>query len=279
MHVVITGGSGLVGRRVVQELQQASHSVAVFDLAPPDAADVAHVAGDILSLAQLEAAFAAQQAVVHLAALPDPGAFAAERLFEVNVMGTFNVLEAAARAGIKKVVMASTDSTLGFMYGVHGRQPIYLPIDEEHPLQPEDPYGLGKMIGEEICRSYTRRHGMTTVCLRLTLVWEPDRGADLAWIIDKARERAHGLWAYVYSRDAARAFRLALESDMTGHATMFIAAADSLARESLVDLVAEFYPHVETRAKVDEIRALISHAKANRLLGYTPLHSWRQSLY
>lgn len=280
MNVLITGGSGNLGRYTVDEMRK-EHRVIVFDIKEPHQKDVSFLRGDVLSISDLEKALKGVDAVIHLAAIPHPLSDPPEKVFIVNAQGTFNVLEAANRCKVKRVVMASSDSTLGFVFKTNPSLiPEYLPIDECHPLKPEDPYGLSKLIGEEICASYTRRTGIETVCLRICYVWFPHLKDAYRSLVDDPDKWWQSLWVYEDARDAARAFRLAVEVEGLKHERMFICANDNGTREESLTLIERYYPQVK---KIDRERlrgraSLISNEKAKQILGFRPRYSWKDLL-
>eukprot|EP01032_Pedospumella_encystans_P019775 gene19775-22481_t len=128
---------------------EVGYQVGVLDLAAPARSDVLQ-------------AMAGYDAVMHVAGIPHPLNDPAKRVFDVNVNGTFNVLEAAAQHGIGKVVFTSSESTMGFAFATHRLAPLYIPVDEAHAARPQDPYGLSKVVSEQICKTYTQRTGMRT---------------------------------------------------------------------------------------------------------------------
>lgn len=275
MNLLITGGSGNLGRYVVDELR-GKHQVTVYDLKRPCQDYVKFIKGDILDISTLEKALIGIDAVIHLAAIPNPLSDPPEKVFNVNVQGTFNVLEACARGKVKKVVMASSDSTLGFVFKTNpSLTPEYLPVDEYHPLKPEDPYGLSKKVGEDICASYTQRTGIETICLRICYVWFPhlkDAYRPLVYSPDKWWKT---LWVYEDARDAAKAFRLAVEAEGIKHERIFICADDNGTNEESLRLIERYYPQVK-RVNVDKLRgraSLISNEKAKDILGFSPDYS------
>src|SRR5688500_1968583 len=184
MKVVVTGGLGKIGHWVVRELTNdgsQSHEVLVLDRVPgPQAGPfqqglVRYVLGDTADLGQVMGALAGADAVIHLAALPAPGYATNDVTFHINVLGAFNVHEAAWRLGIRRVVSASSTAALGWVYREREFAPDYLPVDEDHPLRPQDVYGLSKKIVEDIARSYADRHSMETVMLRPPGVLSPEQ--------------------------------------------------------------------------------------------------------
>ena len=210
MNVCVTGGGGFVGRFVVAELLQHGHHVRVAEIGPGAREGAEWVQADLRRLEELEAAFAGMDGVCHLAAVPTrrpPEEWSL--LMETNVMGTYNVLEAARRCGVGVVASASSICAYGWPPLHEGSIAwSYLPVDEEHPVFPEDPYDMSKLIGEIIGRSYAARFGMRVICLRLANVLDaegPEGTRALATPIT---------WCKVDVRDVAQAFRRSLESEV-----------------------------------------------------------------
>lgn len=234
---------------------------------------------DITSTADLTDAFKGQDAVVHLAAIPNPLKDPAELIHRVNVLGTVCVFEAAQQNGIKRVILTSTDSATGMCFKRRLLAPHYLPIDEDHPLRPTDPYGLSKQLNEVIGRSYAFDGHMEVVVLRPTFIVFPQhreqlpgRGAD---------PDSHNFWSYVEPEDVGEAFRLALELDRVEYETFFITAADSLSPTSTLELIKRqlgVLPELRDarlfernpNASVYDLR------RAQNVLGFEPRSDWRR---
>lgn len=276
MQVVVTGGWGTAGRYVVEELLRGPHEVTVVSRRPQGAIPgVRWVEGDVLRLGDLLRAFQGADAVVHLAAaLPNRG-LAPEEVFQVNAVGAFHVHEAAYRLGIPKVVSCSSTAVLGWDWGPRDVRPAYLPFDEDHPLWPQDPYGLSKQVLEAVAQAYHRKGRMDTPVLRPPLIVTPER-------LDELR-RTGGLtpngfyhYAYIDARDLARAFRLAVERAGLGHAVLFVAADDSSVAEPLSLLLPRMLPGVEEMARrIPGFQSAIATDRAKRVLGWSPRYSWR----
>ncbi len=183
MNVLVTGGAGYIGKVVVEQLLSEGHRVRVVDSlrasAVPGRGELQAPAGaeslpvDITDFGGVRGAVEGQDAVVHLAAIPYPGGAPSPQLFDINCRGTYNVFEAAAQAGIRRVVCASSINALGFNFGVRPFPIQYLPLDEDHPTFTTDPYSFSKQVVEEIARYYWRRDRVSSVCLRLPMVYSP----------------------------------------------------------------------------------------------------------
>jgi nucleoside-diphosphate-sugar epimerase len=253
------------------------HDVTVLDIKPPAKRQRRFIECSVLNLATLTRAFRGFEVVIHLAAIPHPLTDPGQRVFRVNAVGTYNALEAAARAGVRRFVFCSSDSTLGFVFMRHRHVPDYLPVDENHPLRPQDPYGLSKQVGEDTCRSFTEAHGLQTICLRPAWVWNRREGREVEHRTSQPASLAPMLWAYNDERDVAQAFRLAVERrDLPPHDVFFISADDTSTMPPSRELIRRYLPELARHARRFRGRApLVSNAKAKRVLGYRPRHSWR----
>jgi nucleoside-diphosphate-sugar epimerase len=277
MKIVVTGGSGKVGTYVVQELLNGSdHTVTVVDQVPPTVEGVRWVRASLDDLGQVMAALAGAEAVIHLAAYPIPYIHIPDHvLFINNVTGTYHVHEAARLLGIRRVVIASSGSILGWAYGKHDKLPSYLPIDEDHPCYPEDPYGIAKQCEESIARGYHLRCGMETVALRLSWVLFPEMAEGLRKRGGRSLTRFDTA-GYIDPRDVATAFRKAVETPGVTHAALFIAADDSICPEPLSEALPRLAPSLAEMAKrIPGNASTLSNTRAKELLGWQPQHTWR----
>lgn len=275
MKVVVTGGSGLAGRHVVDDLVQHGHHVISVDRIKPATVMSPYRLADLEDLGQVYDCIYGADAVIHLAAIPRPGFDPNAVVFRTNVMSTYNVLEAASTLGISRVILASSKSVLGYPFFYHRFAPQYVPIDEQHPLLPQDPYALSKVLGEEMAKAFVRRSGMTIVSLRLAWIHTPESFVEqLRPFWDDPEGGASNLWSYVDARDVAQACRLALVADLTGHEAFFIAAPNSFMPMPTLDLVRRFYPETQIRPGFGGHQSLLSSAKAAQVLGYQPKYTW-----
>jgi nucleoside-diphosphate-sugar epimerase len=277
--IVVTGGSGRAGRPVVRDLLEHGHEVLNVDLVPSSDPVAPYLPADLTDLGQtIEALSGAEvlpgiDAVVHLAALPAPDVATPDVVFRTNVTSTHTVFAAAARLGLRRVVWASSETTLGLPFDT---PPVYAPVDEEHPLRPESSYALSKVLGEEMARQFSRWTGIPIVGLRFSnIMHRVDYDAFPSYWDDPLLRRWN-LWGYVDESHVAQSCRLALEADIGGAEAFVIAAADTVMRRPSRDLMAEVFPGVPVRDSVTEHDTLLAIAKARRLLGYAPAFSWRE---
>lgn len=285
MKIVVTGGAGKLGRWVTRALLSAekvdpSREVVVFDRTTVAGTDrLKCLVGDIEDLGQVFGALAGADAVVHLAGIPTHGIVANEVTFRINAVGTYNVHEAAWRLGIRRVVTASSEAVLGWAPGSWTREhiPEYLPIDEAHPLRPQDAYGLSKQVAEEIAESYTSKCGMETVLIRPPWIVSPEELEGLARSGGMNPVR-FGLFHYVDVRDLADAFQLAVERPLSpAHTVLFVGSGESIVAEPLATLYPKLMPSIgDKAAALTGIEAPVSIERAQNLLGWSPRHSWRR---
>lgn len=277
MNILVTGGSGTVGKYIVDELLDYGHTVGVLDIVEPKRNNVRFHKVDVLVLGDVCKALSGYDAVVHTAGIPHPLNDPPERLFTVNVNGTFNVLEAAARNGTRKVVFTSSESTLGYAFMTNRMVPGYIPIDEQHPTQPQDPYGLSKVVCEQICRTYSAKYNIRTVCLREPWIWVPEESTIPFYkkLVAEYGEWYKNLWAYVHVFDVAQAHRLAVEKDLENlNELFFITADENWTGKDSRELLGKYFPEVKRISQqFFGADSMISHEKAGRLLGYTPHYS------
>jgi nucleoside-diphosphate-sugar epimerase len=278
-HVVVTGGSGKLGRACVRELVEHGYEVTNVDLVPADDNVSPLVRADLTEFGQALEALAgvderpAADAVVHLAAIPAPGLVPNAEVFRVNTLSTYNVFEAARRLRINNVVWASSETVLGLPFET---PPPYMPIDERTPARPESAYSLSKLVGETMAEQFCRWDPeLKIVGLRFSNVMEPqDYEAFPRFDADPAL-RKWNLWAYIDARDGAQAIRRALENDLRGAEVFIIANPDTVMSRPNAELAAEVFPGVPLSAGLGANETLLSIHKARKLLGYEPRHNWR----
>jgi nucleoside-diphosphate-sugar epimerase len=283
MKVVVTGGSGKVGRAVVRELLEHGHEVLNVDRVAPDpsrsAAGAAFLPADLADYGQtLEALSGAEtmpgiQAVVHLAAIPSPFHATPDVVFATNIRSTHTVFAAAVRLGLKRVVWASSETTLGLPFDT---PPEYTPIDERHALRPESSYALSKVLGEEMARQFARWSAIPFVGLRFSNVMERADYAQFPSFWEDPQIRKWNLWSYVDESHAAQSVRCALDAELTGAQAFIIAAADTVMRRPSRELMSEVFPGVPVDDRLAEHGTLLGIDDARRVLGYDPAFSWRE---
>ncbi len=276
-RVAVTGSNGRLGRYITRALKAAGYDVVGLDRTP-GTDDVRTVQGSILDTDSLDAAFAGADAVVHTAALLSRGNSQAD-IFEVNTRGTWMVFDAATRAGVRKVVSFSSECAVGQCFQRIARPPRYLPIDEDHPLEPQDAYSLSKQLGESIAAGFRRAGGPSVVILRPTWVMFPMPEAELA----ARRVLGHGdMWCYVAPADVATATVAAVALD-TEFDTFFLGAPNTLCEEPTLDRLRTRWGYLPELRRPDYYAAdptagLYDSSKAQAKLGFAPTRDWRNLL-
>jgi nucleoside-diphosphate-sugar epimerase len=242
--------------------------------------------GDLSKAHGLQDYFKDADAVVHLARqrfpytetgfkvdsqcweFPDPVGDA-ER-FNLNVAVTNNVLAAAQAAGVKKIVCGSSLAVYGFYYPATELSPDYLPIDEQHPLRPQDPYGLSKFVGERLCEALSQKSAIQIASLRFSGIYTEMHRALLLERKQRPLIRGTGaLWSYIDARDAARACCFALDANFGGYQAFNICAPDTIMDEPTQELVTRYLSRIkDLRDGLDGRRSGYAVAKARTVLGF-----------
>jgi nucleoside-diphosphate-sugar epimerase len=278
MRVLVTGGSGKLGRACVRDLIAHGYEVLNADLVRPEQPLCPFVRidledpGQVLEVVGGVDEHGAADAIVHLAAIPAPGLMPNATTFRINVISTYNVFEAARRSGVRNVVWASSETVLGLPFTT---PPPYVPVDENYVPRPESAYSLAKVLGEEMARQFCRWDPELKIFgLRFSNVMEQSDYAQFPSFDDDPFERRWNLWGYIDARDGAQAVRKALEADLRGAELFIIANEETVLRRPDVELVAQCFPDIEVPASLGRNETLLSIDKARRLLGYAPEHHW-----
>jgi UDP-glucose 4-epimerase len=285
MRVVVTGAHGKVGRAAVQALTRAGHEVTAVDLTRPvwertDPAEPAYVQADLTDAGQAFAVVRGAEAVVHAAALPDPTHNPPHVVFRTNLMATFNMVEAAVVLGVRRFVNISSETVPGFFFPERPFLPSYAPIDEDHPIAPQDPYALSKHFGEQLMDAAVRRSDIRCISLRPSWVQhEGNYEHNLGPQLRDPYQPSPGLWSYIDVYDLADAIVSAVESGLSGHEVFCIASPDNGAGRDLADLVHTVYGDaIPLRPLSRPDASGTSCEKAVRMLGWRPTRSWRDYL-
>jgi nucleoside-diphosphate-sugar epimerase len=278
MKVVVTGGSGLLGTWVIKDLMEHGYEVTSVDVKHPKEAVCKSIAADLNKYEEVYEFLQGADAVIHAAAIPSPNSHPNEITFSNNVISTYNILEAAAALGIKKVVTASSESSYGFAYAKYPLEPQYVPLDEEHPQLPQECYGLSKIVNEITGDMFSRRDQMQIVSFRFCIIIAPDRYKDFLRDVHTPELKKRLLWNYIDARDAASACRLAIEAEGLGSVALNIVADTTCMDVKSMDLLKACYPDTEIREEIQGFDAISSNKKAKQLLNWQPVHHWRDQI-
>ena len=240
MRIFFTGGSGKAGRHVATYLAEQGHDVTNADLVPLGHPQVADLHVELTDAGQTYWPWPAwpasrsdlpeqprYDAVVHFAAVPRILLTSDSATYATNVLSTYNVLEAATRLGVRKIVFASSETTYGICFAQGERRPLYVPVDEDHPTVPEDSYAMSKTASESTARAFHARTGADIYGLRINNVIEPDEYAELfpAFLEDPSLRRRN-IFAYIDVRDLGQMVQRCLETDGLGYEVFNVANAD-----------------------------------------------------
>ena len=290
-RIMFTGGSGKAGRHVVQSLVEHGYEVLNIDTRPLDNPKVRTLITDITDSGQVFNALSSYMglhefdaslrpgkvdAVVHFAAIPRIMIVPDNEVFRINVMATYNVLDAASKYGIKKVILASSETTYGVVFAHRHRDPAYFPLDENYPVDPMDSYATSKVINEVTGKAFHARTGADIYCFRIGNVLDPSDYAKFpTWLKDPIL-RKRIAWSYIDGRDLATACRLGIEKDGLGFEVMNVAADDVSSDLPSAELLKRFYPNVPVKKQLGEFETLLSNEKLKRLLGWKQQYRWRE---
>lgn len=285
MRVLVTGGSGFLGQYVARTLANAGYDTVIFDIRRPPNNDYPYLIGDLTNSEDVLRATANVEAVCHLGGVGDVYlAFEKPWLAaSANVAGTARLLEACLQNGVGKLVYAST-------WEVYG-EPQYLPVDEKHPCQPDHPYNITKLSGEQLTLAFDRLKGLPTIALRLgTAYGEGMRPNSVFSIFIRRAMQGEPLTIngsgaqsrqFVHAGDVGRAFRLAIETPVHGEA-FNIVGSENISIKQLADLVIERLPTrlIYESARLGDIApARLSNEKAQHMLGWLPAVTFREGLF
>ena len=292
MRIFFTGGSGKAGKHVIPYLLDQGHKVLNADLTPLNLPGVDNIMADITDSGQMFNAMSSYadlnelelgngvpkfDAVVHFAAVPRILIKPDNETFRVNTIGTYNVIEAAVKLGIKKIIIASSETTYGICFSDGQTDPKSLPLEEDYDVDPMDSYGLSKVVNEKTARSFQRRSGFDIYALRIGNVVEPHEYAELFPKYFKNPEvRRRNAFCYIDARDLGQIVDLCLKKDGLGF-QIFNAGNDlNGAIIPTRELAEKFFPNVPITRELGEHEALFSNRKIREVLGFKEQHSWQK---
>ena len=293
MKVLITGAAGWLAREMTQELENAGHELRLVDYVDPAAATIyvpaqleriaqplqtrwPYTKADITDLAAMRRAAEGMDAVIHLAAVTDGLPEHGKRIMEINVVGTYVLLDAARLAGVKRVLAASSINAFGtFSWRLSGKSPVYttMPLDESYPPVVEDPYSLSKLCNEETCAAFHRAYGLTTAAFRFSGVWTDEMYERRRASMSPTKQWDDCLYSWVHVRDIAVGIRFALETpNLPGYGVYTLSAADTTCPEPTGEILDRFRPDLAMTLKrpLRGREPLLSIVQAHHAFGYSP---------
>ena len=283
MQILVTGAVGGLGSWAVEQFATHDHHVVGLDLEQPDGgrSNASFYACDLTDQGQTwELVQSADpDAVVHCAAIPALCITSGTETFTNNVESTYNTLVAAGTVGAD-VVWMSSESIYGTVFAEETWVPEYLPIDETHPIRPEDPYGTSKQVGETIADMVVEKYGITVTSIRPSWINYPGRydTAGMREGFDPESAAPSGnFWSYVDVRDVVSIIETALESRDGGHETYLAAAAENYLDRPTAEVIEAVFGELPDACDITGDESALSTEKAATELGWEPTHSWRDA--
>ncbi|UWR23682.1 NAD(P)-dependent oxidoreductase [Sulfitobacter sp. S190] len=294
MRIVFTGGSGKAGKHAIAYLKARGHVVLNVDLTAVDLPGVQTRIADMTDAGQMHDVMHSYagldelgtgngpqpfDAVVHFAAVPRILIHPDNETFRINTVGTYNVIDAALKAGIRKIVFASSETTYGVCFADGHRLPDYLPVDEDHPTVPEDSYAMSKVCNEATARSFQARTHADIYGLRINNVIEPHEYKEIfPRFVEDPSLRERNIFGYIDARDLGHMVDCCLRTDGLGYEIFNVANPDLSVDMTTQALCAQFYPDVPVREELEVHQTVYAIDRARRLVGFAPQHDWRSEL-
>lgn len=290
MRVLFTGGSGKAGRYVLPYLVNSGHRVLNVDRSPFDYPGVDNISADVTdagqmfnlmssysNFAELETGTGSQkfEAVVHFAAIPRILIRPDNETFRVNVQGTYNVIEAAIKTGIRKVIIASSETVYGVCFADGKINPDKFPLDERYDVNPMDVYGLSKVVNEKTARAFQRRSGADIYALRISNVLEPADYQRFPEILRDTDQRRRDLFGCIDARDLGQIVDKCLSKDDLGFQIFNATSDTNITAMPTKEIVEKYYEGVPMDKSLGDYQGLASNEKACEMLGFEEKHNWR----
>lgn len=290
-RILFTGGSGKAGKHVVPYLLDQGHKVLNVDLKPLDHPGVDNLIADITQSGEMFNAMTSYanfgelepgtgvpkfDAVVHFAAVPRILINPDNETFRVNTIGTYNVIEAAVKLGIPKIVIASSETTYGICFADGEVDLDYLPVDEDYEVNPMDSYGLSKVVNEDTARAFQRRSGFDIYALRIGNVIEPHEYDRFPGFFENPIQRRRNIFCYIDARDLGQIVDLCLEKDGLGYQVFNAGNNNNSVDIPSAEIAKRFFPNVPLTHELEDEEALYSNRKIRDMLGFKEQHNWRK---
>ena len=288
--IFVTGGSGKAGKHLIPYLLKKGYSVVNADLTPllidgvdninldvTKSGEVFNALSGYSNIAELKSGNGIKEfkAVIHLAAIPRILIKPDNETFRINTIGTYNVIEAATKLGIKKIIFASSETTYGFCFAEGNPIPKWLPIEEDYETSPTDSYGLSKVLNEQTGKAFQKRTGIDIYALRIGNIIEPNEYQRFKEFCKNPKVRLRNLFNYIDARDLAQAIELCIKKDGLGYEVFNVTHNNNSVNLTTKEIIQEFFPNVPLKRKMDEYEAILSSKKIRNMLGFKPEHDWK----
>ena len=290
-RIVFTGGTGRAGKHAVAHLQSKGYSILNVDLKALDLPGVNTLIADLTDSGETFNALtthfgfdgydagtppSAPDAVVHFAAIPRVLIEPDNKTFSTNVVSTYNVIEAALKLGVRKLIIASSETTYGVCFAEGDKDFKSFPLEEDYPIDPMDSYGLSKLVNEQTARAFAARYKADIYALRIGNVIEPHEYDRFPGFLANPPSRKRNAWSYIDARDLGEIVHLCLQKDGLGY-QVFNATNDTItANLPTAELLAKYSPGVPITRPLGEFEAPLSNRKIRDVLGFVEQHNWRK---
>ena len=290
-RVVFTGGTGKAGRHALPHLKSKGYDLLNVDLAPSEHAEIKTLIADLTDSGQAFNALTTHfgldrfengkppsppDAVVHFAAIPRVLIEPDNETFRVNTISTYNVIEAAAKLGVRKIVIASSETTYGVCFAEGDKNFHSFPLEEDYDVDPMDSYGLSKVVNEKTARAFAMRYGIDIYALRIGNVIEPHEYDRFPGFLANLASRKRNAFSYIDARDLGEIVHLAIVKDGLGF-QVFNAVNDAItATIPTPEVLKRYFPEVPITRELGEFEAPLSNRKAREVLGFKEVHNWRR---
>ena len=291
--IFVTGGSGKAGKYLIPYLLGKGYSVVNADIVPLLMDGVDNLNLDVTDSGQLFNALSSYanipelksgeglknfKAVVHLAAIPRVLIKPDNETFRINTLGTYNVIEAATKLGIKKIIFASSETTYGFCFAQGNPIPKYLPIEEDYETNPTDSYGLSKVLNEQTGKAFQKRTGIDIYALRIGNIIEPNEYNRFEEFCKNPSVRLRNLFNYIDARDLAQAIELCIKKDGLGYEVFNVTHDINSVSLTTEEIIKQFFPNTKMRREMKKYESILSSRKIRDVLGFKPMHDWKKYL-
>ena len=288
--IFVTGGSGKAGKHLIPYLLEKGYSVVNADLVPLvmdgvdninlDITDSGQVFNSLSSFANIPELKSGEglksfKAVVHLAAIPRILVKPDNETFRINTLGTYNVIEAATKLGIEKIIFASSETTYGFCFAQGNPIPKWLPIEEDYETSPTDSYGLSKVLNEQTGKAFQKRTGIDIYALRIGNIIEPNEYPRFEEFCKNPSIRLRNLFNYIDARDLAQAIELCIQKDGLGYEVFNVTHNINSVSLTTEEIIKQFFPNVQLKRKMEKYESILSARKIREVLGFKPVHDWK----
>ncbi len=289
-RILFTGGSGKAGKHAINYLLQKDYSILNCDLIDYPQENLDYIYLDITDPGQVYSVLSSHfnitelrnnqvplgiDTVIHFAAVPRILQKPDNETYRINVMGTYNILEASVKLGVKKIIFASSETVYGYCFSHEKPVPKSLPISEDDILNPMDSYAISKVVNEETAKGFQRRSGIDIYCLRIGNVIEPTEQHLFKEFCKKPEIRLPNVFNYIDARDLGHALDLCIQKDGLGYEVFNVSNDNNSVSLTNPQIIAKFYRNTTLKYKIEDHECLFSNRKIKSKLGFQPKHNWR----